>query len=198
MTTKKTDTPAVTGAQNTAPVTPTDRDLMEAAAARARSEQDRGSGAQSRRRDESELRERPALDAWAPPGMLELPPNDAQYVYRFIAEYTNGQYMATRLSAAKREGYEFLRIAELPEGFIVDEDVKGDGLARVGGLIMARLPRRFAEQRRAYYSQRAAERLAGADELQGVAGANAVRENRGTRTLDGRAAGEALASMARG
>lgn len=160
-------------------------------------DQSRSSASLSREADESSRFEHPDLDHWAPPSQLSLPPNDHQFVYRWVSEYVNGQYMSNRLNAARREGYSFVKMDELPEGFIVDEDTKGDGLARVGGLLMAKLPRRFAEQRKAYYSRRSAEMLAGADQLQGVAGANAVRENRGTRSLDGRAAGEALRSMAR-
>lgn len=161
------------------------------------SDQNRNSGALSREADESARFEHPEMDHWAPPSQLSLPPNDEKFVYRWVSEYVNGQYMSNRLSAARREGYMFVRMDELPEGFIVDEDTKSDGLARVGGLLMAKMPRRFAEQRKAFYAKRSAESLAGADQLQGVAGANAVRENRGTRSLDGRAAGDALRSMAR-
>lgn len=170
---------------------------LEAAAARSRpTESKRTSGAKTRMADETALRERDDLDQWAPPSMLTLPPNDDQWVYRWVAEYVNGSYMTQRLMAAKRDGYEFVRIDELPEGFLVDEDMKGDGIARVGGLIMARMPRRKAQQRKAYYERRSAEMLNGANQLQGIAGKDSFSENRGTRSLDGRAAGEALRRMA--
>jgi hypothetical protein len=129
--------------------------------------------------------------------MLTLPPNNEDWVYRWVSEYVNGSYMTQRLNAAKRDGYEFVHIDALPEGFIVDEDMKGDGLARVGGLIMARMPRRKALLRKAYYEKRSADMLNGANQLQGIAGKDAIEENRGTRSLDGRAAGEALRSMTR-
>ena len=170
----------------------------EAPAPRTRSEQSRTSGAKSRGADETARLERPDLDHWAPPNRMEIPSNDEHWVYRWIAEYVNGQHMPNRMNRARREGYAFVRIDELPEGFFVDEDIKGDGLARSGGLVLARLPRRFAEQRKQYYARRSAEALRGANELQGVAGRDAFEENRGTRSLDGRAAGEALRSMSRG
>lgn len=171
---------------------------LEAAAARSRpTESKRTSGSKTRVADETARLERDDMDVWAPPSMLTLPPNDDQWVYRWVSEYVNGSFMAQRLNNAKRDGYEFVRIDELPEGFIVDEDMKGDGLARVGGLIMARMPRRKAEMRKRYYERRSQEMLNGANQLQGVAGKDAFEENRGTRSLDGRAAGEALRSMSR-
>jgi hypothetical protein len=158
--------------------------------------QDRSGALRARETDDTSYWERANMQNWAPSSQLELPPNDAQYVYRWISEYVNGSMMTTRLTKAKREGWQFVQIDDLPEGFIVDEDTKGDGLARVGGLIMARLPRRFAEQRKAHYARRSAEALDGANQLQGVAGKNAVKEDRGTRSLDGPAAGNALRTMA--
>lgn len=172
-----------------------ERDLKAPSRARP-TEQARAQGSRARVHDESVYLERPEMDDWAPPSALLLPQNDEYYVYRWLAEYVNGQYLPQRLTAARREGYEFVRIDELPEGFLVDEDMKGDGLARMGGLIMAKLPRRKAEQRKAYYSRRSQEALSGANELQGIAGKNAFAEDRGTRSLDGRAAGDALRKMA--
>jgi hypothetical protein len=173
------------------------RAQLETAAARSRPpESKRTSGSKTRMADETARLERDDLDTWAPPSMLTLPPNDDYWVYRWVSEYVNGSFMTQRLNAAKRDGYEFVRIDELPEGFIVDEDMKGDGIARVGGLIMARMPRRKAELRKAYYERRSAEMLSGANQLQGIAGKDSFEENRGTRALDGRAAGEALRRMA--
>ena len=169
----------------------------QSAAPRERAPRQRAQAKRSRAHDASATRERPEMDHWAPPSMLIQPENDGDYVYRWIAEYVNGQHVPQRVSAAKRQGYEFVSIEDLPDDFIVDDDVKGDGLARVGGLILARLPRRFAEQRRAFYRNRSTQALDSANQLQGIAGANAVAENRGTRSLDGRAAGDALRQMAR-
>lgn len=175
---------------------------LEAAAAKPAprertTEQDRAGALRSREADDTSYWDRAGKDQWSPGSQLQLPDNDPEYVYRWIAEYVNGSLMSNRLTKARREDWLFVRIDELPEGFIVDEDTKGDGLARVGGLVMAKLPRKFAVARRKYYARRSAEALDGANELQGVAGRNAVKEDRGTRTLDGPAAGDALRSMAR-
>ena len=160
-------------------------------------EQARAGAARSRETDDTSYWERADMDSWKPSSQLELPENDAQYVYRWIAEYVNGNLMTNRLTKATREGWQFVRVDDLPEGFIVDEDTKGDGLARVGGLVMARLPRRAAQARQRYYARVSAQALDGADQLQGIAGKHAVKEDRGTRSLDGSAAGDALRSMAR-
>lgn len=160
------------------------------------SEQERAGAHQGRGMDETERFERAPMDAWAPPSTLQLPPNDPQYVYRWIAEYVNGSLVPNRLNRARQQGYEFVRVDQLPPDFYVDEDVKGDGLARNGGLIMARLPRKFADQRRRYYDRQSQTALNGANQLQGIAGKNTVEEDRGTRTLDGRVAGDALRQLA--
>ena len=185
------------------------RTEMEAAAAAAAAKKEatpaprdrndvqaRAGADRSREVDETSYWERANMDSWKPSSQLELPPNDTQYVYRWIAEFVNGNRMTNRLTKAKREGWQFVNVDELPEGFIVDEDTTGDGLARVGGLVMARLPRQAALARKAHYARRSAEALDGANILQGIAGNNAVKEDRGTRSLDGSAAGDALRSMA--
>jgi hypothetical protein len=161
-------------------------------------EADRSSATLARAADETSAFERQDLDFWAPNNTLRLPDNDPQWVYRWITEYVNGARVPQRMNKARQQGWQFVRMSELPEGFYVDEDVAGDGLARMGGLVMAKLPRRFAEQRKAHYAKRSQEMLAGANQLQGVAGRDTVEENRGTRSLDGPAAGNALRQFARG
>lgn len=174
-------------------------ELETASATRDRpSEADRSSASLARSTDDTENFERPELDFWAPNNTLRLPENDHQWVYRWITEYVNGTRVPQRLNKARQQGWQFVRVADLPEGFYVDEDVAGDGLARMGGLVMAKLPRRFAEQRKAHYARQSAQMLAGANQLQGVAGRDTVEENRGTRSLDGPAAGDALRQLARG
>ena len=171
------------------------RDQLTAASKGRPTEQSRASSSKSREADATENMEREDLNYYAPPSQIKLPESDPHWVYRWITEYVNGVYTPQRLNRARAEGYQFVRVDDLPEGFYVDEDHKGDGLARYGGLVLARLPRQKAEARRRYYQARSQESLRGANQLQGIAGKDTVEENRGTRTLDGRAAGEALRSM---
>lgn len=163
-----------------------------------RSDADRTTtAAMSRSSDRTEAMERPAMDRWSPPNMLETPQEDGEYVFRWVREYVNGQPDARNVQMRLREGFVRVNIAELPESFLgaVEEDVKGDGFARTGGLILMRLPKKFAEQRRAYYRKRSMEAAFAADALQGVAGANAVQEDRGSRSLEGGEAGRMLQQL---
>jgi len=163
-----------------------------------RDERDRTAAGKSRSADDTRVYERPKMDAWSPASALDMPISSGDHRYRWIAEYVNGVHTPRNVQSAIREGYERVRMSELPEDFIVDEDVKGDGYARTGGLILMRLPEAFALQRQAYYVGRSKEALEGANVLQGIAGKNAVYEDRGTRTLSGADAGAALKSMSRG
>ena len=159
-----------------------------------RDDRSRTAAPKSRAKDDTKVMERPSMQQWAPSSVLEVPQSDGEYRFRWIAEYVNGQAMSRNVSSALREGYERVTTTELPEDFIVDED-KGDGFARVGGLILMKLPEAFAKQREAHYLKRSAEAVHGANALQGIAGANAVHEDRGTRTLSGSEAGAALSRM---
>lgn len=159
-----------------------------------RSDHSRTAAAKSRAADDTAVKERPGVDYWAPSNQLETPSNTGEYRYRWIAEYVNGNFMSRNVQSALREGYQRVKISELPDTFIVDEDL-GDGNARVGGLLLMRIPEKFAQQRASYYGRRSAEALEGANTLQGVAGRNAVYEDRGTRTLSGAEAGAAIRNM---
>lgn len=158
----------------------------------------RSRAADARVHDGRHTDERPGMQTWSPATALETPPPKGGYVFRWIAEYVNGAHIPRNVQMALREGYERVGIAELPDDFIVDEDTKGDGYARTGGLILMRMPEDFARQRMAYYRRRSGEALQAANELQGVAGKNAVYEDRGSRTLTGADGAAALRTMAKG
>lgn len=148
----------------------------------------------SRVMDDTKRLERQSMDYYAPPNQLRTP-DDPEYHFRWIAEHVNGQHMPRNVQMRLQEGYIRVRMDELPEDFMVDEDVKGDGYARTGGLILMRLPVSRKLQRDAYYARKSKERANSVDELQGIAGRNAVRKDRGSRSLTGAEAGRALANM---
>lgn len=168
--------------------------LAEREARLASREREAELSTRSRVLDDTSRRERPSMDYYAPPNQLRTP-TDGEYHFRWIAEYVNGQHIPRNVQMRLQEGYERVRMDELPEDFVVDEDLKGDGYARTGGLILMRLPVSRKQQRDAYYRKRSQERANSVDELQGVAGRNAVREDRGTRSLTGAEAGRAIATM---
>ena len=155
---------------------------------------DRTRASDSRSADSTANMERPPMDRWSPANVLETPPNTNEYRYRWIAEHVNGVPTPRTVQMALREGYVRVGMTELPEDFVVDED-GGDGSVRTGGLILMKLPETFAKQREQHYLGKSRNALQGANALQGVAGANTVEEDRGTRTLEGAEAGRALANM---
>lgn len=148
----------------------------------------------SRAHDDTAHMERLPMDFYAPPGQLEVPKSQ-QYYYRWIAESVNGMATPTNVQKRIREGFERVKMQDLPEDFIVDEDHRGDGFARNSGLILMRIPHQKKAAIDRYYLKKSAERLAGADELQGIAKRDYVREDRGSRTLSGRDAQDVLSAM---
>lgn len=144
--------------------------------------------------DATDRIERPSMDLYSPPNQMEVPRGD-EYHYRWIAEYVNGTRVSNNIQRRIREGYERVPIDALPDGFIVDEDEYGDKFARNSGLILMRIPMEKKQQRDQYYQRRSQSASQGADQLQGVAGRDAVREDRGTRSLTGRDAQQALSHM---
>jgi hypothetical protein len=160
-------------------------------------DRDRGANSKSRAADETSSKERPPMDAWAPSQMITAIPDTDGMRFRWVREYVNGVEDARNVQQHLAEGYARVRQSELPAGAYCEEDRKGDGYARWGGLILMRLPVEFAQQRQAYYQKRSREASNSADVLQGIAGKDAVKEDRGTRALDGAEAGRALASMSK-
>jgi hypothetical protein len=148
----------------------------------------------SRAADDTRRMERPSMDAYAPPSQMEIPQDDTYY-YRWIRESVNGVADPSNVQKRIRDGYVRVKMSDLPEDFIVDEDLRGDGYARNSGLILMRIPHEKKAQIDAYYLGRSRDRLQGADELQGVAKGDYVREDRGSRSLTGRDAQQALSHM---
>lgn len=164
-----------------------------------RSEASRSSSTQGRARDDTDTFERPLMDRWSPPSMLAVPPDDGEYTFRWVREYVNGQADGRNVQMRLREGWVRVNITDLPDDLLMvaDEDEKGDGYARTGGLILMKMPIRFAEQRREYYRKKAEGAAYAADALQGLAGRNYVQEDRGSRGIEGAAAKQLLQQMAK-
>jgi len=111
------------------------------------------------------------MDRWSPVSQLETPPPENGWRYRWLREEVNGQKDTRNLNMSRREGYEFVRIEEATElGLLVDDDEKEDGLARYGGLLLAKIPEEFCQQRDAHYAKLRRDNVASANKLQGVGG----------------------------
>jgi len=113
--------------------------------------------------------ERPSIEAeWSPATALETPPKKDGFTYRWIAEYVNGVHTPRNVQMAIREKYSRVRIEHLPDDFIVDEDSRGDGNARTGGLLLMIIPDEVAAARKNFYRKRSREGAAAANTLQGI------------------------------
>lgn len=135
------------------------------------------------KKDDTTKMASPGIDRWSPVSQLETPPNDGEYRFRWIREENNGQRDNRNMTMARREGYVFIRISEAEElGLIVDDDDSGDGLARHGGLVLAKIPESFCRQREEYYAKKRHESVAAANRIQGVTGGNLPQsyEDRGS------------------
>lgn len=104
---------------------------------------------------------------WARPSRLDTPPVPAGYKYRWIrAEvqgFSDSQHVYTKL----REGYDLVRLEELPEEArehtpTVD-DGKYKGVVSIGGLLLAKIPLETVEERNAYYNKLAQDQIHAVD-----------------------------------
>ena len=137
---------------------------------------DRGTNTRQQETRAAETTQRkasPGVDRWNPATQLDTPIEQAGYRYRWIRETVNGVHDSRNMTMSRREGYEFVRIEEAEGlGLIVDEVDKEDGLARHGGLVLAKIPIEFCQQREAYYAKRRRESVQSANRLQGIEGGN--------------------------
>jgi len=112
---------------------------------------------------EKETRRKP----WAPPSKLDTPPAPEGFGYRWIRSEVNGFVDKQNVYSSLREGYELVRIEELPEEYqgllpTIDEG-KHAGVISTGGLLLAKIPHETAEERNAYFRQKARDQLSAVD-----------------------------------
>jgi hypothetical protein len=131
--------------------------------------------------------ERPPLDMWSPSTALETPPDAGGYRYRWVREMVNGTPDNRNVQGYIREKWERVRIADLDEYWQAgcEEDERGDGYARTGGLILMKTPLEYVAQREAHYRARSQSAVGAANELQGLAARDSFEEDR-SRGLTGR------------
>jgi len=112
---------------------------------------------------EKETRRKP----WAAPSRLDTPPPPEGYGYRWIRAEVNGFVDKQNVYSSIREGYELVRIEELPEDYQgmlpTIEDGKHAGVISTGGLLLAKIPKETAEERNAYFRQKARDQLSAVD-----------------------------------
>jgi len=146
--------------------------------------------ARDRASDATEVYETEEIYTYSPINALKVP-EDNEFDYRWIIESVNGEEMPQETQKRFGEKYERVMIDQLPPGFVVNED-KGDGIARTGGLMLARVPKGYNRARQRHFQRVSEERVKGVNALQGIAGRDAVEEDRGSRSLTG---GDARAAL---
>lgn len=93
-------------------------------------------------------------DTWAPPEMLPMPKEDPDWVYRYVRTATMGQDDPSNVHKSRREGFEPCRAADHPEiAAIMDSSSRFPDAIEIGGLMLCRAPRKFMEDRKAYYDR---------------------------------------------
>jgi hypothetical protein len=127
---------------------------------------------EGREHDTTERMASPGIDRWSPVAQLETPKADGEFRFRWIREEVNGQRDNRNMTMARREGYVFVRTDEADLLGLIVDDALPDGLARHGGLVLAKIPELFCQQREAHYSRERTESVAAANRIQGVQGGN--------------------------
>ena len=104
---------------------------------------------------------------WAPPSRLDAPPAPEGFEHRWIRAEVNGYEDKKNVYSKLREGYELVRIDEVPEEYqhLLPnvEDGKHAGVVSVGGLLLARIPKETLKERADYFRQKARDQLQAVD-----------------------------------
>ena len=108
---------------------------------------------------EKETRRKP----WSPPSRLDAPPAPEGYKHRWLRAEVNGNLDNQNIYSKLREGYELVRLEDLPEEYRgmlpTMDDGKHAGVVAVGGLLLARIPDETVDERNAYFRKKAQDQL---------------------------------------
>ena len=104
---------------------------------------------------------------WTPPSRLDTPPAPEGFEYRWIRAEVNGFLDKQNVYSKMREGYELVRLEDVPEEYHAIlptmDDGKHAGVIAVGGLLLAKIPKETIEERNAYFRRKAQDQLLAVD-----------------------------------
>ena len=104
---------------------------------------------------------------WTPPSRLDTPPAPEGFEYRWIRSEVNGFQDKQNVYSKLREGYELVRLEEVPEEYHAllptMDDGKHAGVIAVGGLLLAKIPKETIEERNDYFRRKAQDQLLAVD-----------------------------------
>lgn len=156
--------------------------------------QTRGNTGRARANDDRSEDERQSIRRWSPAQQLAVP-HSTQVDFCWVAEHVNGFPVPQRAQRFHSEGWDFVSRSSLPDDFLLFDQNDQSDRVRYGGFILMQLHKTEKARRDAYIAERRRRQLAGANQLQGIAGRDAVEEDRGTRSYDGEEAARALQSF---
>lgn len=104
---------------------------------------------------------------WTPPSRLDTPPAPEGFEYRWIRAEVNGFQDKQNVYSKLREGYELVRLEDVPEEYHhtlpTMDDGKHAGIISVGGLLLAKIPKETIQERSEYFRRKAQEQLMAVD-----------------------------------
>ena len=104
---------------------------------------------------------------WTPPSRLDTPPAPEGFEYRWIRAEVNGFLDKQNVYSKLREGYELVRLEDVPEEYHAIlptmDDGKHAGVIAVGGLLLAKIPKETIEERNDYFRRKAQDQLLAVD-----------------------------------
>jgi hypothetical protein len=90
-------------------------------------------------------------EPWTPPSILPDPEPRDGFTFRWVAAEVNGESVKAHMSLRFREGWEPVLASEHPEFDLVTDKDAPNGLIKIGGLILCKMPTEKAKQRERYY-----------------------------------------------
>lgn len=104
-------------------------------------------------------------DAWVPPSTLPDPTPVPGWTFRWIRTGSLGTADNSNVSMRFREGWEPVRIEEVPELQVMsDVGTRFEGCVEVGGLLLCKAPEEKMAARQKYYREQAENQMAAVDE----------------------------------
>lgn len=89
---------------------------------------------------------------WRPPELLPSPTPIEGWAFRWIRVSSMGEADPSNISLKLREGWEPVKAADHPELKVYSSSTgRFAGCVEIGGLVLAKTPQEFVDQRNAYY-----------------------------------------------
>lgn len=100
--------------------------------------------------------------SWSPPSLLPTPPDEADWVFRWIRVSMMGDADTRNVSMRFREGWEPVKAEDYPELMVIPdaESVWSEkGAVEIGGLLLCKAPRSMRDARRKYHEDKSREQM---------------------------------------